>query len=211
MTQANPAVAPSAPGGGELTGYDRLIPLAKPDDTARGLFFNGVFSAVSTLGGEQALHRCHQLLDDLRFVRRFVEFSSYPVTDFLRLASVAARVLAPNLGGLRQAEQRIGLQASEDFFRSMAGRTLLLLAGNSPQRLLSSLPSGYSTAVSYGQRTVTMVGDKAARVSYRGDLMPVSHNEGVLLGILKAVQVKNPRVRSESRKLTESDCELSWE
>lgn len=211
MTQANPAVAPPAPGGGELTDYDRLIPLAGPGDTARGLFFNGVFSAVSTLGGEQALIRCHLLLDDMRFTRRFIEFSSYPVADFLRLASAATRVLAPSLGGTRPAQQRIGQQAAEDFFRSMAGRTLLLLAGNSPQRLLSSLPSGYSTSVSYGQRSVTMMGEKRARVSYRGDLMPVSHNEGVLLGLLKAVQVKNPRVRSESRKLTECDCELSWD
>jgi len=211
MPQAKPAVAPPASGSGELTDYDRLIRLAGPGDTVRGLFFNGVFSAVSTLGGEQALNQCHQLLGDLKFTRRFVEFSSYPVADFLQLASAATRVLAPTQGGPRQAQQRIGMQAAEDFFRSMAGRTLLLLAGNSPQRLLSSLPSGYSTSVSYGQRTVTMLGEKRARVCYRGDLMPASHNEGVLLGILKAVQVKNLEVRTQSRNLQECDCELSWE
>lgn len=65
----------------------------------------------------------------------------------------------------------------------MAGRTLLLLSGNSPQRLLGHLPSGYSTAVSYGQRKVTLLGDNAARISYQDDLMPPLHNEGVLLGL----------------------------
>jgi uncharacterized protein (TIGR02265 family) len=211
MSQSNPAVAPYAPGGREPTEYDRRLPHAGPDDTVRGLFFNGVFSAVSTVGGEQGLIQCHKLLDDPMFNRRFVDFSSYPVRDFLRLASAAVAVLAPKVGGLPQAHHHIGEQAIDDFFRSMAGRTLLLLSGNSPQRILSHLPSGYSTAVSYGQRKVTMLGDNGARVTYEDDLMPPLHNEGVLLGILRAVNAKNPRVRSQPRGLLDCEYTLTWE
>jgi uncharacterized protein (TIGR02265 family) len=211
MTQSNPLGVPSAPGGRELTEYDRRLPHAGPEDTVRGLFFNGVFSAVSTIGGEQALRQCHLLLDDPMFNRRFVDFSSYPVRDFLRLASAAVAVLAPRVGGVPQAHRRIGEQAIDDFFRSMAGRTLLLLSGNSPQRILGHLPSGYSTAVSYGERKVTMLGDNAARVSYQDDLMPPLHNEGVLLGILRAVHARNPQVRAQPRGLLDCDYLLSWE
>jgi uncharacterized protein (TIGR02265 family) len=187
------------------------MPHAGPDDTVRGLFFNGVFSTVTAVGGEQALRQCHLLLDDPMFHRRFVDFSSYPVRDFLRLASAAVAVLAPQMGGMPQVHQRIGEQAIDDFFRSMAGRTLLLLSGNSPQRILGHLPSGYSTAVSYGKRTVTMLGDTAARITYQDDLMPPLHNEGVLLGILRAVNAKNPQVRSTPRGLLDCEYTLSWE
>lgn len=99
MNQLNRTVAPSAPVGRELTEYDRRMPHAGPEDTVRGLFFNGVFSAVSTEGGEQALRQCHLLLDDPLFNRRFIDFSSYPVRDFLRLASAAVAVLTPKVGG----------------------------------------------------------------------------------------------------------------
>ena len=210
MIQSSAAVAPSAPEGVE-TEYERRIPYAASKDTVRGLFFNGVFSAVKTVGNEQSMRQCFVLLDDERFTRRFVDFSSYPVADFLRLASAATQVLAPQVGGLAEAQRRIGLQSIRDFFSSMAGKTLLLLSGNSPQRALSNLPAGYSTSVSYGSRQVTILGDTSARVSFRSDLMPPLHTEGVLLGILHAVQAKNPQVRTQPNGLLDCDYELSWE
>jgi uncharacterized protein (TIGR02265 family) len=210
MIPSSTVVASSAPVG-VMNDYDLRIPQADPKDTVRGLFFNGVFSSVKTLGGEEALRECYLLLDDPRFTRRFIDFSSYPVTDFLRLASAAARVLAPQVGGLAQAQRQIGQQSIRDFFSSMAGKTLLLLSGNSPQRALGNLPSGYSTSVSYGARQVTILGENSARVTYRGDLMPPAHNEGVLLGILQAVKAQNPQVRSRPKGLLECDYELSWD
>ncbi len=211
MSQSNPAMPPSAPGGRPPTEYDLRMPHAGPKDTVRGLFFNGVFSAVTAMGGEQSLRLCHQLVDDPIFSRRFVDFSSYPVRDFLRLASAAVAVLAPKVGGVPQAHQRIGEQATNDFFSSMAGRTLLLLSGNSPQRILGTIPTGYGTAVSYGERKVTMIGDNSVRVTYRNELMPPLHTEGVLMGILKAVNAKNPQVRAETKGLLDYDYLLSWD
>jgi uncharacterized protein (TIGR02265 family) len=211
MIQLNAAVKPSVPSFGELTDYELRLPHAGPNDTVRGLFFNGVFNALKALGGEQAMRHCHQLLDDPRYLRRFIDFTNYPVTDFLRLAAAATRVLAPQVGGSPEAQRQIGMQSVNDFFGSMAGKTLLLLSGNSPQRALGNLPAGYNTSVSYGDRKVMILSDTSARVSYQADLMPPAHNEGALLGILKGVQARNPRVRSSPRGLLDCDYELSWE
>jgi len=208
MPPTNVIPAPST--GGVESDYERRIGLATPADTARGLFFNGVLAAVITFGGEAALKQCHAQLNDKRFERRFVDFSSYPVADFLRLALAATRVLSARLGGAEVAQHRLGMQATGDFLSSMAGRTLLLLSGDSPKRLIGNLSSGYRSAVSYGERVVTMQGDNGARILMKRDFMLPLYNEGVLRALLESVHAKNPQVRV--RPLGPLDCEyeLSW-
>jgi uncharacterized protein (TIGR02265 family) len=209
MTHMNAAAPP--PANAVEAEYERRIALATPEDTARGLFFNGLMSSVVTFGGEPALKRCHALLNDKRFDRRFVDFSSYPVSDFLRVALAATRVLGPQFGGAEATQRRLGMQATRDFLSSMAGRTLLLLSGDSPKRVMGNLASGYRSAVSYGERTVTLLNDTSARVSVKRDFMLPLYNEGVLLAVLESVHAKNPQVRS--RPIAGLDCEyeLSWE
>jgi uncharacterized protein (TIGR02265 family) len=198
------------PTGGVESEYERRIRLATAEDTARGLFFNGVLSAVVSLGGDSALKQCHTQLNDKRFERRFTDFSSYPVSDFLRLALAATRVLSPKLGGPESTQPRLGMQATNDFLSSMAGRTLLLLSGDSPKRLIGNLASGYRSAVSYGERIVSMQGDHGARVVMKRDFMLPLYNEGVLRALLESVHAKNPHVRA--RPIGQLDCEyeLSW-
>jgi uncharacterized protein (TIGR02265 family) len=190
--------------------YERRILLATPEDTARGLFFNGVLSAVVSLGGDSALKQCHTQLNDKRFERRFTDFSNYPVSDFLRLALAATRVLSPKLGGPEVTQQRLGVQATNDFLNSMAGRTLLLLSGDSPKRLVGNISSGYRSAVSYGERVVTMKDDTSAHVLMKRDFMLPLYNEGVFRALLEAVHARSPQVRA--RPLGQLDCEyeLSW-
>jgi uncharacterized protein (TIGR02265 family) len=190
--------------------YERRIAQATPQDTARGLFFNGVKAAVISLGGENALQQCQTQLNDARFERRFVDFSSYPVADFLRMALAASRVLAPRLGGPENTQRRLGMQAMRDFLNSMAGRTLLLLSGDSPKRVMGNLVSGYRSAVSYGERSVTVQGENSARVVMKRDFMLPLYNEGVLLALLEAVHTKNPQVRARPITLLECEYELSW-
>lgn len=209
MPPTNVMPAPST--GGVESEYERRILLARPEDTARGLFFNGVLAAVTSLGGDAARKQCLTLLNDKRFERRFTDFSSYPVGDFLRLALAATRVLSPKLGGAEATQHRLGMQATYDFTSSIAGRTLVLLAGDSPKRLIGSLASGYRSAVSYGERIVSMDGENAARVVMKGDFMLPLYNEGVLKAMLESVNARNPRVRA--RPLGQLDCEytLAWD
>lgn len=209
MTQRSSAAA-STPEGMEAE-YERRIALATPEDTARGLFFNGVLAAVITFGGETALKQCHALLKERRFERRFIDFSSYPVADFLRLALAASQVLSAQLGGPETTQRRLGMQATRDFFSSMAGRTILLLSGESPKRILDKIPSGYRSAVSYGERTVTFTGDRSARVVARRDFMLPPYTEGVLTAILEAVNARSPRVQSRPLGLLDCEYELNWD
>jgi uncharacterized protein (TIGR02265 family) len=202
-------MAPASSAGGVELEYERRIAQAKPGDTARGLFFNGVKAAVVTLGGEAALKECH-LVNDPRFERRFVDFSSYPVSDFLGMTLVATRVLTPQLGSPENTQRQLGMQAMRDFLNSMAGRTLLLLSGDSPKRVMGNLVSGYRSAVSYGERTVTLQGENGARVMMRRDFMLPLYNEGVLLALLEAVHAKNPQVRARPITLLDCEYELSW-
>lgn len=202
-------VIPTSPGGVE-SDYERRILMTTPEDTARGLFFNGVLSAVVSLGGATALKQCHAQLNDKRFEKRFTDFSSYPVADFLRLALAATRVLSPKLGGAELTQQRLGGQATHDFLSSMAGRTLLLLSGDSPKRLIGNLASGYRSAVSYGERVVSMQGDHAARVVMKRDFMLPLYNEGVLKALLESVHAKSPQVRAKPLGPLDCEYELSW-
>jgi uncharacterized protein (TIGR02265 family) len=208
MTPIN--VAPASLAGGVESEYERRMAHATPQDTARGLFFNGVKAAVISLGGETALQQCRTLLNDPRFERRFIDFSSYPVADFLKMALAASRVLAPQLGGPENTQRRLGMQAMRDFLDSMAGRTLLLLSGDSPRRVMGNLVSGYRSAVSYGERSVTVQGENSARVTMKRDFMLPLYNEGVLLALLEAVHAKNPKVRARPITLLDCEYELSW-
>jgi uncharacterized protein (TIGR02265 family) len=209
MTHSNVS-APSIAGAVE-SDYERRISLAAPSATARGLFFNGLLAAVSTFGGEPALKRCHSLLGDKRFERRFIDFSAYPVADFLRVALAATRVLSPQLGSPEATQRRLGMQATRDFLGSMAGRTLLLLSGDSPKRIMGNLASGYRSAVSYGERIVTLQGDTGARVIMKHDFMLPLYNEGVLLAVLESVKAKNPQVRAKPIGMLDCEYELTWD
>jgi uncharacterized protein (TIGR02265 family) len=177
----------------------------------RGLFFSGLLNLVKLQGGEPALQQCQQLLGDKRFLRGFISFSSYPATDFLRVAHAASQILAPRLGGFESAARQLGMATVRDFTHSMAGKTLLTLSGSSPARLLGNIPSAYRAAVSFGERKVTMRGDKAALVSFKRDFLPLPHSEGVILAVLEASHAKNPQVRSRSVSQLDSEFDVSWE
>ncbi|XXF77989.1 DUF2378 family protein [Myxococcaceae bacterium GXIMD 01537] len=201
------AAAVSTTDGGVLQEFERRLSLATPQDTTRGLFFNGALSAVRSFGGEAMAQRCMEAGGE----KRYVDFFSYQVTSFLKLTLTASQALGPQMGGFDVTLRRLGTQATRDFLSSMAGRTLLLLAGEDPARVLANLPSGYRTAVSYGERTVTMTGPKSATVSMKRDFMLPSYNEGVLLAVLEAAGVQNARAVAKPVGLLDTDYELSWE
>ena len=210
MTEPTVPVTPPASGEGE-SAYARYIPLPTPADTVRGLFFSGLFSLVKKHGGDPALRRCEQLLGDRRLEGSFVSFSSYPAADFLRVAHAASQVLAPRLGGPESTARQLGLATVRDFLESMTGKSMLAQAGSSPRRLLSNIAAAYRAVVSFGERKVTMRGDKAALLSFKRDFMPPPHTEGILLGILEASSAYNPQVLSRSLGPLDSEYEVSWE
>ncbi|MBJ6766093.1 DUF2378 family protein [Myxococcaceae bacterium JPH2] len=183
------------------------LSLALKEDTARGLFFNGAVGAVRALGGDTAVDQCLGAAGE----KKFVDFFNYPVAAFLRLAYTAAQLMGPQLGGFDATLRRMGTQATSDFLSSTAGKTLLLLAGDSPKRLVSNLPSGYRAAVSYGERSVEWTGERMGRFVMKRDFMPPSYHEGVLQAVIEAQGGRAVQVRGRQTGALDTEYELSWQ
>ncbi|MCP3101252.1 TIGR02265 family protein [Myxococcus sp. K15C18031901] len=185
---------------------ERRLGLTADEDRARGMFFLGVLDVVRRESGEQAAARCLAASGE----RRFVPFFLYPVSSFLKMTFSAAELLAPRLGGFDTAMRIIGAQATHDFLDSVVGRSFLMLAAGDPQRLINNLPSGYRTAVTYGERHVTWTKPQEGLFNMFRDFMPHTYHEGVLLAVLQAVGTRTARVRG--RPLSMLDCEyvVSW-
>jgi uncharacterized protein (TIGR02265 family) len=206
-----PAVAPRpASPPLQLDGDDlaQRIALATTADTCKGMFCNGLFHAVQRTKGDAGLDE----LKDAAGGRKFVDFFNYSIAEFLPLAWVAAE----QVGGGRSPAQleagirSLGRQATDDFLGTAVGKTLLLLAGNDPRRLMNSLASGYKTAVSYGTRTVTWSGPTRCVFGMRRDFMPHPYHEGVLQQVLTAVGGKQVHVRGQRVGVLDTDYDCSW-
>ncbi|MCY1018446.1 DUF2378 family protein [Pyxidicoccus sp. MSG2] len=183
------------------------LAMATKDDTARGLFFNGVVAAVKVLGGDAAVERCLAASGE----KKFIDFFNYPVAAFLRLAFSAAHLMGPKYGGFNGALRRMGVVATQDFLSSAAGKTLLLLASDSPKRLVGNLHAGYRAAVSYGERGVNWTGDKSGVFFMKRDFMPPAYHEGTLQAAIEAVGGKQVEVHGRQTGPLDTEYTLSWQ
>ncbi len=182
--------------------------MASPMDTVRGMFFNGVLEVARALGGNEAADRCREVTDE----KRFIDFFNYPVFDLLGMSLAAVKHLGPRAGGGAGVMRRLGLQASRDFLASAPGKTMLLLTGNNPRRLLNQFPSSYRTAVSFGERRmIWSVGERTGRLVLQRDFMPPAYTKGLLQGLLEAVGARNVNVSGCPTGLLDSEYEISWE
>lgn len=184
------------------------VALATTADTCKGMFCNGLFQAVARSKGEAGTEQ----LKDMAGGRKFVDFFNYSIAEFLPLAWVAAELVG---GGKSPAQleagiRSLGRQATDDFLGTAVGKTLLLLSGSDPRRLMNSLSSGYKTAVSYGTRTVNWHGPSRCTFMVRRDFMPHPYHEGVLMQVLTAVGGKQVQARGLRVGLLDVDYEISW-
>ncbi|GEL73120.1 MULTISPECIES: DUF2378 family protein [Myxococcus] len=180
--------------------------LATPEDTARGMFFRGVLETVRRVGGSAMEQLCRQSLPE----KRYIDFFSYPITQFLPLAFQAAGLLSEHCGGLAAAHRVMGQKAAHDFLESVAGRTLLMLAYDEPRLLLGQLPTGFLAAVSYGERSMVWTGPRSGRFVMKRDFMPTAYHEGVLHAVLEAVGARDIGVQGRELGLLDTEYALSW-
>ncbi|MDP2269472.1 MAG: TIGR02265 family protein [Archangium sp.] len=187
---------------------EQRIALASATDTCKGMFCNGLFQAVQRTQGPAGL----EAFKAAAMGRKFVDFFNYPIADFLPLAWAAAELLG---GGtepeaLEKGIRSLGRQATDDFLGTAVGKTLLMLAGSDPRRMMNSLASGYKTAVSYGTRSVTWKTPQQCVFSMRRDFMPHPYHEGVLFQVLTAIGGKQVKVTGRRVGLLDTDYEISW-
>jgi uncharacterized protein (TIGR02265 family) len=185
---------------------EELLPLVTPEDTCRGMFFNGLLEAVYALGGEEARTKCFAASGE----KKFVDFFSYPVAYFMRALFTAADQLGPRHGGRDAVMRQLGRRATEDFLHSTVGRTMMALAGTDPHRLLASFPSAYRASLSYGERSVEKLGDRQARLKARRDFLPLAYNEGVLRAALEQSTARDLVVQGRRLATLDVDYDITW-
>ncbi|MCE9668754.1 TIGR02265 family protein [Myxococcus stipitatus] len=179
---------------------------ATDDDQARGMFFQGALSVVSSLGGQGSVARCRGVAG----MWEIHPFLMYPVARYLRMMSTAARLLGPQLNGFDRVLLRMGEQAADDFMESQFGQELTRDSAGCPRRLLEGLGEAYRVAVSYGERYPLWTGESSARFVMRRDFMPVAYHEGVLACALESVGAREVRVRGRQVAMLDSEFEVSW-
>lgn len=190
----------------DRTDLARRLAECKDADTTRGLNFNRLFEVVREKLGSDDARQCDPEGKGSR-----VDFFSYPVADYLRIAWYAADRLEPKLGSVDAVWDELGRRTVTGFLGSALGKTVFALAGKDPRRLVSAGPAGYRSAVSYGDRRVEWLGEKSARMIYRRDFMPPQFHRGVILAVLEASDAKAPKVVARATGLLDSEYDLGWE
>lgn len=185
---------------------EERIAAATPADTSRGLNFNRLFALVREKLGDEAARAC----DPERKASR-VDFFSYPVSEYLKIAWDAADRLEPAFGAVDAIWDELGRRTVTGFLSSVIGRTIFAMAGKDPRRVVSAGPSGYRSAVSYGERSVEWLGAKHALMIFRRDFMVPSFHRGVILAGLEVCEVRGPRVEARATALLDSEYDISWE
>ncbi len=182
--------------------------MAGPSDMTRGIFFNGALEVARALGGSEAADRCLQHLGE----SRFIDYFNYPVQDLLRMSLEMIRLVGAGTGGCAGVLRRMGMQAARDFLASGPGKTMVMLTGNNPRRLLSQLPTSYHTAVTYGERRVIWsTQDRLGIFMVQRDFMPPAYTKGLLQGMLEMAGARGVHVSGRPTGMLDSEYEVSWE
>jgi uncharacterized protein (TIGR02265 family) len=145
--------------------------------------------------------------------RSVVTFFRYPVADLLKLVDLGAkRLLAKGVPSYHEALVAFGRMGVRHFFDSQAGKMLSFLAGDNAHRLLSTSPSGYKAVTTYGERVYEKVGERSARLHFRGDFTGPSWQQGVVeQALIMGARVPAPRLRAEVKNPSASDFTIHAE
>ena len=113
-------------------------------------------------------------------------------------------------GSFDEAVFKIGAAAVQLFFDSVAGKTMKLLAGKEPHRLLSAVPNGYSVLVNFGEREYQKSGDHAGVFTFRHELLGAVHTAGIFDAALRAVYGVDPTIALDSSSPVDFKFRISW-
>jgi uncharacterized protein (TIGR02265 family) len=185
---------------------ERRVAATTDADTSRGLNFNTVFTLVRERLGDAAA----KAIDPHGKGHR-IDFFSYPVADYLKIAWAAADRLEPVLGSTDAVWRELGRRTVTGFLGSTIGRTVFALAGRDPRKFLASAPAGYRSAVSYGERKVEWLGERHSRVTFRRDFMPAEFHAAVIRTGLEATEAVAPKVAGRDVGLLDTEYDVSWD
>lgn len=179
---------------------------ARPADAARGMYFNAALKVVQQVGGAEADKACRKAVGTARYIDIF----KYPVAEFLRIMQVLADRLSPGGQAVEDAYRLVGIEAAEVFLGSATGKTLLLVTGRNLRGAISSVPAAYAAMVTFGQRSVTWLGERQARVSFQDDLLAGCYHAEILERGLTAILGAPVGVTYQQPDPSQSVCEIAW-
>jgi uncharacterized protein (TIGR02265 family) len=185
---------------------ERRAGAATDADTSRGLNFNTLFALVRDHLGDAAARACDP---DGKGSR--VDFFSYPVAGYLRIAWAAADRLEPVLGSIDAVWTELGQRTITGFLGSTIGRTVFAMAGRDPRKVVAAAPAGYRTAVSYGERRVEWLGEQHARLVFRRDFMPATFHAAVIQTGIASTDAVRPTVAWRELAFLETEYDARWE
>lgn len=180
---------------------------AGPEDTARGVFFNGTLGAVRRLGDAEAVQCCLLAANE----ERFVDFFHYPVRSLLRMLYFAAGSLGPVLGGVEAVLRDLGRQIITTYLASPVGRATAVLAHGAPRRMMESAPDIYRQMLGFGEVSVTFTGPSCGRLTLRGDFLPAACHEGALEHLLSSMGGQGAKVERRWVDGLDGEYAFSWE
>ncbi|HYO58967.1 TIGR02265 family protein [Archangium sp.] len=184
----------------------RRLSLATPMDTVRGMSFQTTLEVVRVDLGEEALARCVKQLGE----PNYKSFFTYPVSDYLRLQYSAAWMLMEKHGGFDNAIRRTAGGMAPGFLGSVVGKAFMLLTKEGPRQLINNMPVAFRAASSFGEVSVHWTGPRSGVLTTKRDFLLYMGHEGGLLGLFRAMGIKDARVSGRQTGPLDNEVEFSW-
>lgn len=175
-------------------------------DVLLGIFFESSLDHMADILGIQQMEALRP-----RSLRKVVSFFRYPVSDLLELLEQSVQGEMSD-EAFDEAIRKFGRAAVTFFFASPVGKTMAMLAGDSPQRLLSSAPSGFKAVTTFGERNYVKTGETSAVLNFKGDLMGPAWECGVIEQAIAQLSQKTPKLEVQVLNEAASDFSIavSW-
>lgn len=175
-------------------------------DVLLGIFFESSLDHMADFLGIQKMEALRP-----RSLRKVVSFFRYPVSDLMDLLDQSIKD-GEGDAAFDEAVRQFGRAAVTFFFASPVGKTMAMLAGDSPQRLLSSAPSGFKAVTSFGERDYVKTGETSAILNFKGDLLGPAWECGVIEQAIIQLSEKTPKLEVKVLNETASDFSItvSW-
>lgn len=182
------------------------LSLLTPADTVRGVFINGVLEVARTLGGDALAQRCLEVTGE----EKFVDFFNYSSAAHLRAIYHTGSWLLDRYGDFDSALWQMGHVGTHGFFASPVGKTMRMISGGNPRRLLQSLPRAFSVAGATLVSELRWQGPQSAVFTLKRDFIPTAYTEGVMHAVLEQAKVKHIQVHSHQPQPLVSEYTVDW-
>ncbi|MEC7524893.1 MAG: TIGR02265 family protein [Myxococcota bacterium] len=164
----------------------------------RGMFFVGLVNAVASVAGHAETQRITELAEVPSSV---LPFTLHPHRDFYKLFFLASPILHPRVE-LSEAMRRVAETFYPTFRASPIGRTMSLLMGNQPRRVLERLADAYNISVAWNSHACEARSE--TELIWRCRVEPTDFYEhiftGIVHGTLESHEAPSPRVELMERR-----------